>query len=144
MNWFQSIYCNQYAELKAKPTGAANARKNGIIIITVTLVINIFTAVELLMLFGKQSFLGHEVNDFFHQFSSGRAAGKLIGLLLMGIIGSIIYFTIGRESYYNKTIETFEMQDDTEKKATSRKGAAFFLTSIGVFIVLMFIVAFLQ
>src|SRR5688500_12393192 len=112
MNLFQSIYCNQYAELKRNGRDATKARKNGIILIAAMLVLDVFLFMMLINTFAQDSAAGKSMIKFFEQFGSGRNTGKLLGAVLFFLIIGVVYITIGKQNYFDKTITKFEDLDE--------------------------------
>lgn len=144
MNIFQCVYCNQYEELVRTGRDGGKAHKNGIIIITVAIVVNIFALAVLLILMGKGGFLTGPAHRIADMAGSGKAAGKLIAAVLIVIIGAIVWFTLGRDSYFEKTIYDFNgLPEDLQKRAT-RTGTIYLFGSVGLFLLLMGIMIFMH
>ena len=139
MNFLDAVYCNQYAELKRMNRDASKGRTNGIILITAMIVINLFTLFILFSVLGKYS-ESVGLNKFAASMGGGRSVGKLIAITLFAIIGSIIYFIMGKPAYYNSVIQKFEALESTEQKKMERKGMTYVLGSVFSFI-LVFIVS---
>ncbi len=137
MNLFQAIYCNQYEELVRTGRDGSKAHKNGIVIITVAIVLNLFSIVLLLVIFGHAGFLASPMREVAGMTGSGRRAGRLIALVLLIIIGFAVWLTIGRKDYYDRTIQSFIRLPHPKQKQAAKKGAAYLLGSVGVFILLL-------
>lgn len=137
MNLFQAIYCNQYEELLRTGRDAGKAHKNGIVIITVAIVINFFTVALILVLMGKGSSFSPFVHRVAEGAGSGRAAGRLIAAVMLLLVGAGVWGTFGKRSYYQRTIEAFSSMGEGDQKRVAKRGAAYFLGSIGIFILLL-------
>jgi hypothetical protein len=136
MNLFQSIYCNQYEELVRTGRDGDKAHKNGIIIITVAIVVNLFSLFFILMLLGRAGALPGYIERMAGP-TSGKAIGRLIAAVMVIVVGAIVWVTFGREAYYRQTIRSFTTLPAEEQKRVARQGAVYFLGSIGVFLLLI-------
>ena len=142
MNLFQSIYCNQYAELKRNGRDATKARKNGIILIAAMLVLDVFLFVMLINTFAKDSAAGKSLIKFFEQFGSGRNTGKLLGALLFFLIIGLVYITIGKQNYFDKTITKFEDLDEARQKRIEQNATIYVFANIGLLFILLMVSLF--
>lgn len=138
MNLFQAIYCNQYEELLRTGRDTHKARKNGIVIITVAVVINLFTLLYTAMLLGRGGPFAPWLHQLTGALGSGRRAGQVVALILIGVVGVLVYFTFGRAAYYHKTIAQFHTLPPARQKRIARLGAAYLLGSVGLLILLIF------
>ena len=135
MNLLQSLYCNQYLELKQQGKESA-ANKNGNVIATVCLFCNVITVLLLLSVLSNvfADYMGDTIRNVFHG-SSGRMTGRLIAIIGLVLIFPIVKFTVGRKENFDKTIATFEALPEAEQKAVSKRGLIYFFGSIGAAIV---------
>lgn len=132
MTLLQSLYCNQYYDLKKQGKEYA-AHKNGNITVTVSLLFNVCTVFFLLAFLSDSfaDFIGHGFKHFF-QGITGKGMGRLIALLLMATIYPIVIYTVGKKENFDKTIAAFEAMSDAEQKEVSSKGIKYFFGSIGI------------
>lgn len=130
MNLFQSLYCNQYHDLKKQGKESA-AYKNGNVLLTVALFCNVVTVVILLSLLSGAfaHYMGGAIRDVFHG-SSGRLVGRTIAILGLVVIFPIVKFTIGKKENFDKTIALFEALPEAEQEAISKRGLIYFFGSI--------------
>jgi hypothetical protein len=135
MNLLQSLYCNQYLELKQQGKESA-ANKNGNVIATVSLFCNVVTVLMLLSVLSNffADYMGDAIRNVFHG-SSGRMVGRLIAIIGLALTFPIVKFTVGKKEYFDKTIATFEALPEAEQKAASKRGLIYFFGSIGAAIV---------
>ena len=135
MNLLQSLYCNQYLELKQQGKESA-ANKNGNVIATVSLFCNGITVLLLLSVLSNvfADYMGDTIRNVFHG-SSGRMVGRLIAIIGLALVFPIVKFTVGRKENFDKTIATFEALPEAEQKVVSKRGLIYFFGSIGAAIV---------
>lgn len=142
MNIFQAIYCNQYAELKRNGRDVSKARKNGILLITAMLVLDLFLLMMLINIFADDSSIGITIKKLFSQLPTGRQSGRLIGIVLFVIVVSMVYVTVGRKEYFNKSILRFEALDEPMQKDIEKKATIFVFGSIGLLFILLMLFLF--
>lgn len=134
MNLLKAIYWNQYYELKQK--GKAHvARKQGTLLVTIAIVLFIFSIFFLLMVFVPD--FEKDSNRFLRKSfgrNSGRAIGKIGAILLILVIYPIINFTIGSSKvYYDSIVKSSLLLSADEQKAMSKKGLKSFLLPVILF-----------
>ncbi len=141
MNLLQSLYCNQYLDLKKQGKEYA-ANKNGNIIVTVALLCNVLTMFFLLAFLSNvfADVMGDTVRNFFGG-SSGKTIGRLIAIILMLIIYPVVTNTVGKKENYDSTIAEFEVLPAEEQKAVAKRGLIYFFGSIGAAIVIGLLLA---
>ena len=142
MNLFQSIYCNQYAELKRNGRDTTKARKNGIILIAAMLVLDVFLFMMLINTFAQDSAPGKSLIKFFEQFGSGRNTGKLLGAVLFFLIIGVVYITIGKQNYFDKTIRKFEDLEAAKQKRIEKNATIYVFANIGLLFILLIVSLF--
>lgn len=131
MTLLQSLYCNQYLELKQQGK-ESSAHKNGNVIATVTLFCNVITVLLLLSVLSDvfADYMGDSIRSVFGG-SSGRMIGRLIAIIGLVLIFPIVNYTVGKKENYDKTIAAFEALPAEEQKAVSKRGLVYFFGSIG-------------
>ena len=142
MNLLQSIYCNQYYELK--PQGKEkSARANGTGILSVTLVLLFFGVMALIIIIFPD--VGDDLLDWLEDIfgkQSGRNIGRVVAILPFLVIYPAVRFTLGKEATYNTLITKFEALSPDEQKTVSNRGKNFFFITLGVVVVPFVIYAF--
>ena len=131
MKLLQSLYCNQYLDLKKQGKEYA-ANKNGNVTATVSLFCNVITVLFLLSVLSNvfADYMGDTIKNVFHG-SSGRMTGRLIALLGLALIFPIVKFTIGKKENFDATIAAFEALSEEQQKAVSKRGLIYFFGSLG-------------
>src|SRR5258705_13124303 len=123
MNFFQSLFCNQYAEIKARGGDVTKAQLNTILLSTVLITLYI---VIIFMLYGR-------LNPGFleRSFSTSNLSGRTVGRLLAAIVGLMVFIlmrrAIGSKAWYDKTVNEFERMRPEEQKETTKKGIRYFM-----------------
>lgn len=135
MTLLQSLYCNQYLDLKKQGKEYA-ANKNGNVTATVSLFCNVITVLFLLSVLSNvfADYMGDAIKNIF-QSSSGRMTGRIIALIGLVLIFPIVKFTIGKKENFDKTIATFETLNEAEQNAISKRGLLYFFGSIGAAVI---------
>jgi hypothetical protein len=134
MNFFQYLFCNQYAEINGRGGNTRQAQINTILLSTVLITLYIVIAFVVYDQF-YPGFLEK-------RFSSGYANGKTAGRFLAAVIGLMVFFVlkffIGTKHWYDKTVEQYTGMLPEEQKRTSKKGIRYFF--IAALPVIVFIV----
>lgn len=122
MNFFQYLFCNQYAEINDRGGNTRKAQFNTILLSTVLITLYIVIAFVVYDRFYPGFLEKH--------FSSGYANGKTAGKFLAAVIGLAVFFVlkilIGTKRWYDKTVEQFTGMLPDEQKQISKKGIRYF------------------
>ncbi len=122
MNFFQCLLCNQYAEISKRGGDARKAQLNMLLLSTVLITLYIILA----FIYYDRFHPGF-LNKYFNGNGlRGKDTGRLIGAVLGVIIFVLLKLTIGKKSWYDKTIEKFNGISEEEQKRTAQKGLRYF------------------
>lgn len=136
MNVFQSLYCNQYAELVKTGRDENKARTNGLLLSAVCITLNILTLFYLL-------FVSNDVvSNWIENFTiglDGKSMGKLLGVVVIGIVWLILRYTIGTEMYFKNAIEQYNASGEVDKKSINKKAMIYCFGSVAIFIAVVFL-----
>ena len=137
MNLAKIIYCCRFFDLK-KQGKEHTARNSGTLILCILLFLLALSGFLLMILY-YPNFETESTNfiDNFFGKSTAKGIGKLVLVLLFGIIYLSLKYTIGSQNTYNKTIEEFSLLTDYEQKRVKKNGNIYFLIPIIVFIITM-------
>lgn len=141
MNFFQYLFCNQYAEISNRGGDSSKAQMNTILLSTALFTLYI---VIIFVVYGR-----YHPGYLEEHFSMGRMNGKAVGSFLAAVIGLIVFFIlryfIGSKGWYERTVEQFNALHREEQKKISKKGIwYFFIAALPVilFIIWIFISVF--
>jgi len=133
MTFFQYLLCNQYQDINKRGGNASKSHINTLILSTALITLLIVTG----FIFYDKIHPGFLYKNFGNWGIDGKAIGKLLGAVIGVIIFIVLKLTIGKQSWYDETINQFKGMDDAEQDRISRKGLRyFFIASIPVIIMI--------
>jgi hypothetical protein len=134
MNFFEYLFCNQYAEISNRGGNARKAQLNTIILSAALITLYIVLA---FVAYGQLN-PGYLEKIFSLGFVNGKAAGRFLGLTVGLVVFFILKFFIGSKEWYDKTVEQYNGMSPEEQKRASKKGIRyFFIASIPVIVFIM-------
>ena len=101
------------------------------------LVLNGFTLVLLLNTVASDSDLFRGIDRFFRKFGSGRGSGRLLTLAALAVLVPLIWLSLGRLSYFQRTIRAYEELDPEKQKTAGNRGLYYVIASFGLFFVVL-------
>jgi hypothetical protein len=126
MNVIETIYCSQYYELKKSGRDPQKGRLNGTLLsATILILIIVCVSVAVNKFMGTHPFSGLSSAGF-----SGKFIGKIVGIVLLLVIGGALNFTYGSLANYNKMMVKWEqlpvdVLEQTVKSALKIFGVTF-------------------
>ena len=123
MTFFQYLLCNQYHDINKRGGNASKSHINTLILSTVLITLLIVTA----FIFYDKVYPGFLYKNFGNWGIDGKAIGKLLGAVIGVIIFILLKLTIGKQRWYDETINQFKGMYDAEQDRVSRKGLRYFL-----------------
>ena len=131
MNFFQLLFCNQYAEIKGRGGDPRKAQLNTLILSGALITLYIIIA-AIIYAYLSPGFV--EKN-----FSMSGMSGKSIGRTLAAAFSLVVFFTlkilIGNKTWYDQTVEQVNRMLPEEQKRVAKKGIQYFvIASLPVFI----------
>jgi len=134
MTFFQYLLCNQYYDINKRGGNASKSHINTLMLSTVLMTLLIVTA----FIFYDKVQPGFLSRNFGSWGINGKAIGRLLGAVIGVIIFIILKLTIGKQNWYDNTIEEFKNMNETEQDRISRKGLKyFFIASIPVIVFML-------
>lgn len=137
MNIFEAIFMSQYAELKKNGRDTSKAKINGIVLVGVMLMLNVFTIVLFVVFHMEGSAPARWLDDVGDVFGSGRSGGRLMALVSMAVLCGITYLWLGSDKRYQQMITEFEGLDAIAQKAMSKRGLMYFIVSLVLFLLVL-------
>ena len=131
MNFFQYLFCNQYAEIKGR--GGDPRKAQWITIILSAVLITLYIVIAFVV-------YGYFYPGFLEKnLSMGDISGRSIGRSLALAVSLVTFFTlkslIGSKSWYHQTVQQFNRMLPEEQKRIAKKGIQYFvIASLPVFI----------
>jgi len=139
MRFIEIIYFSQYYELKKTGKDPMKGRLNGTLLSATIIILNLVSLTLLLFKVAPHSDITRSIHHAFSGYQgSGRAMGKLLGLLLISVIGGLLWLTIGSEASYKRIAEKYMLLTEEEQKKTIKQSLIIFLFSFALFLVLIF------
>ncbi|MEP6674148.1 MAG: hypothetical protein ABJA78_03310 [Ferruginibacter sp.] len=140
MNFLSIIYFSQYYELKHSGRDPLKGRLNGNLLCAVIIILNMVSLGLILHKFSPHNIAIQWITGLFTGYEGdGKAMGKLIGLLIIAVIGGLLWLTIGSEKSYLRIADRFlQLPDDLQKK-TIRQALIIFLVSFAGFLFCIFL-----
>lgn len=122
MTYLEALYGSQFYEISQRGGDGKKGRTNGNMFLAVFIIL---VVVDILMLgILSDAVFKNEFTAVIHRWfgeMTGKSIGKLLGLVLFGIIYFIIIKTIGTEKNYNRIIDNFMQYPDEIKKKANKK-----------------------
>ncbi len=136
MNIIETIYCSQYYELKKSGRDWQKGRLNGTLL-SATVIILAVAGIAIIS--GK--FIGSHLPDGLSSSGfSGRFIGRVLGLLLLLVVGGTLSLTYGSQANYNKLILKWEQLPADVLEQTIKSALKIFGITFGLFLVVVMIV----
>lgn len=140
MKFLEIIFFSQYYELKKSGKDPQKGRLNGMLLSAVVIMLNLGSIIILLFKYAPQSSVIRSLKNIFSGYDgSGKAMGKLIGAILLAIIGGILWLTIGSEKSYNIIAEKYLQYPEVVQAKTVKRSLYMFLISFALFLILLFL-----
>ncbi|MBI1307472.1 MAG: hypothetical protein GC181_12795 [Bacteroidetes bacterium] len=114
MKFFHDLIFTQYYELKQKGRPVEASKRTALIMVSVIFFLIALDALLIVYKIGIISSLNTPM--------SGRAAGKIFGLLIFGALYGLVYFLFGQKEKYQSIIDSYEKLSDEDQKQTFKKG----------------------
>jgi len=130
VKFLQSLYWNQYYELKQKGKEQA-ARKNGTVLSTVAIMANSSVLLGFLIFFFPD--IGDGIMDLLEDAfgpRGGRTMGQILGAILFASIYFVIHFTLGKPEKFDRMMESFLSLSEEEQLIASKQGLRYFMISL--------------
>ena len=134
------IYFSQYYELKKTSKDPQKGRINGTLLSATIIILNLVSIVIILFKVAPNlPFVQWLKNEFTGYEGSDKMLGKLITAVLLIIIGSLLWFTVGSVRSYNKIAEKYLQLPDEIQQRTIKQSLFVFLFSFVLFLILVLI-----
>ena len=123
MNFFQYMFCNQYAEISGRGGDGRKAQVNTIILSTALITMYIILVV---VAYGR---FNPGVPDKLFSFGSmdGKAGGRFLAACLSLIVFFALKFRIGSRAWYDRTVNLYNGMLPEQQKTAAKKGKRYFL-----------------
>lgn len=136
MNLIETIYCSQYYELKKSGRDPQKGRLNGTLL-SATIIILATVGIGL----AANRFMGsHLLSGLTSAGFSGKFIGRILGLVLLVVVGGALSKTYGSQANYNKMMLRWEQLPVDVLEQTVKSALKIFGITFGVFLVLVVIV----
>ena len=123
MNFFQYLFCNQYAEIKDRGGDGRRAQANTLILSAVLIslyIIIVFLAYDYL-------YPGFVEKNLSMSGMNGRSIGRFLAAVISLIVFFTLKFLIGNKTWYDQTVEQFTRMLPEEQKRVAKKGIQYFV-----------------
>jgi hypothetical protein len=137
MNAIETIYCSQYYELKKSGRDPQKGRLNGTLLSAVIIIL----AMVGIGLAANKFIGGHLLGGLSNSGFSGKFIGRIVGLVLLLVVGGTLSFTYGNQQNYNKMIQRWEQLPADVLEQTVKTALKIFGITFGLFLVVIVIVA---
>lgn len=123
MDFFQYLFCNQYAEIKGRGGDQTKAQLNTMLLSTILITLYVMI---IFIIYGRWNpgFLERS-------FAVGKTSGRTVGRLLAAMVSLMVFFlmkaAIGSRAWYEKTVSEFEAIAPEEQKRVAKQGIRYFL-----------------
>ncbi|HRH49288.1 MAG TPA: hypothetical protein PLP23_11105 [Panacibacter sp.] len=134
MNILQALFCNQYDELVKTGRDGNKARKNGLILCAVCIVLNILTIC--CFFFWTTPTLTNYL-DSASEYLEGKTIGKILFAAAFGVILLILRYSIGTEKHFNSLVSKFNELAEADQKAINCKAMIYCFGSIILFLLVV-------
>lgn len=136
MNLIETIYCSQYYELKKSGRDPQKGRLNGTLLSAVVIIL----AMVGIGLAANKFTGSHWLSDLSSSGLSGKFIGRMVGLVLLVVIGGTLSFTYGSRQNYNKMIQRWEQLPAEVLEQTVKTALKIFGVVFGMFLVVILVV----
>ena len=138
----QSLFCNQYADLKKSGRDTGKARLNAIILFSAMLLLNAYSLFLLLEFLAPDSQLFRSLERLLKGFGSGRSAGRLIAILFIALFIPLVFVIAGRRRQFEEAIQKFEGLGTEAQKHAGDRGLYYVIASFGIFFAFLLLQVF--
>jgi len=133
MNVLQALFCNQYDELVKTGRDGNKARKNGLILCSVCITLNLFSFFAIF--FRTAPFFTNYIESA-SEYLDGKAIGRFLFAIVFGLLLLILRYTMATEKYFNDLVSKFNELGEADKKVLNRKAMIYCFGSVIVFILI--------
>ncbi|CAN5450836.1 hypothetical protein BH09BAC6_BH09BAC6_35860 [soil metagenome] len=137
MNFFETIYCSQYYELRKSGRDPQKGRLNGTLLSATILILGIVSAAVIMNKILPGYFSSHFFSDAAETGFSGKAMGKVLGALALLIFGGLLNFTIGSKTNYERMMLKWEWLPEHELEKTIKTSLKIFGITFGIFLLII-------
>jgi hypothetical protein len=138
MNFFQYLFCNQYAEISGRGGDGRKAQMNTLILSAALITLYIIIA---FVVYGR-FFPGYLEKNLSMAGMSGKNTGRLLAVVIGIIVFFMLKFFIGTKTWYDQTVKQFNGMLPEEQKRTGKKGLRyFFIAALPVIIFMVWALA---
>ena len=136
MNLIETIYCSQYYELKKSGRDPQKGRLNGTLLSAVVIILAM-VGIGL----AANKFIGsHLLTGLSSSGFSGKFVGRIVGFVLLLVVGGTLSFTYGNQQNYNKMMRRWEQLPADVLEQTVKTALKIFGITFGLFLILIVIV----